>query len=236
MNTLDFLNISVAICPDRDSVVFEGKRYTFNQINETSESFCNGTLKGGACIQRNIEIFDLSFQLNRPTLTDNSMHRAAIKFNDWNLIFFNLLIVGVDPLQTSWQINPELNPCCVSGGHLGVNNATTCRKSLRPTAMHGSPVTKIIGMLHTTCKHIGNRLKAAMWMIGKTACRNIKMIPEHKRVEVPPVFHRHQPFDLKPFRSFMRMRFPSFPNSSFSFCHINYFTVLFKQCNHIMLV
>jgi len=36
MNTLDFLSISSAICPDRDAVVFEGKRFTFSQVNERS--------------------------------------------------------------------------------------------------------------------------------------------------------------------------------------------------------
>lgn len=36
MNTLDFLSISNAICPDRDCVLFEGKRVTFSQVNERS--------------------------------------------------------------------------------------------------------------------------------------------------------------------------------------------------------
>ncbi len=36
MNTLDFLSISSAICPDRDCVVFEGNRYTFAEVNERS--------------------------------------------------------------------------------------------------------------------------------------------------------------------------------------------------------
>jgi len=41
MNTLDFLSISSAICPDRDCVVFEGKRYTFSQINDRSNRLAN---------------------------------------------------------------------------------------------------------------------------------------------------------------------------------------------------
>ena len=36
MNTLDFLSISSAICPDRDAIAFEGKRFTFGQVNERS--------------------------------------------------------------------------------------------------------------------------------------------------------------------------------------------------------
>jgi acyl-CoA synthetase (AMP-forming)/AMP-acid ligase II len=36
VNTLDFFEIANSICPDRECVVFEGKRYTFDQINERS--------------------------------------------------------------------------------------------------------------------------------------------------------------------------------------------------------
>ncbi|MFC1999881.1 class I adenylate-forming enzyme family protein [Chloroflexota bacterium] len=36
MNTLDFLSISSAICPDRNAIAFEGKRFTFAQVNERS--------------------------------------------------------------------------------------------------------------------------------------------------------------------------------------------------------
>jgi acyl-CoA synthetase (AMP-forming)/AMP-acid ligase II len=41
MVTLDFLSIAAAICPDRDCVVFEGKRYTFSQVNERSNRLAN---------------------------------------------------------------------------------------------------------------------------------------------------------------------------------------------------
>jgi acyl-CoA synthetase (AMP-forming)/AMP-acid ligase II len=47
VNTLDFLNIANAICPDRDCVVFEGKRYTFNQINERVNRLANALLNLG---------------------------------------------------------------------------------------------------------------------------------------------------------------------------------------------
>jgi len=36
MNTLDFLSISSAICPDRNAIAFEGKSFTFAQVNERS--------------------------------------------------------------------------------------------------------------------------------------------------------------------------------------------------------
>jgi len=41
MNTLDFLTVATAICPDRDCVVFEGKRYTFSQVNDRSNRLAN---------------------------------------------------------------------------------------------------------------------------------------------------------------------------------------------------
>ena len=47
MNTLDFLSISSAICPDRDCVAFEGKRYTFGQVNERSNRLANALAKLG---------------------------------------------------------------------------------------------------------------------------------------------------------------------------------------------
>ncbi len=34
MNTTEFLSITTAICPDKEAIVFEGKRYTFSQLNE----------------------------------------------------------------------------------------------------------------------------------------------------------------------------------------------------------
>ncbi|MGD8563923.1 MAG: AMP-binding protein, partial [Desulfarculaceae bacterium] len=34
MNTTDFLEIAAAICPERDAIVFDGKRWTFQQLQE----------------------------------------------------------------------------------------------------------------------------------------------------------------------------------------------------------
>ena len=47
MNTLDFLNIASAICPDRDCVIFEGKRFTFSQINERANRLANALVNLG---------------------------------------------------------------------------------------------------------------------------------------------------------------------------------------------
>jgi acyl-CoA synthetase (AMP-forming)/AMP-acid ligase II len=48
VNTTDFLNIAAAICPDRTAIVFEDKRYTFEQLNERVNRLANGLRKLGA--------------------------------------------------------------------------------------------------------------------------------------------------------------------------------------------
>ena len=47
MNTTDFLNIASAICPDKNAIVFEGKRYTFGDLNERVNRLANGLIKLG---------------------------------------------------------------------------------------------------------------------------------------------------------------------------------------------
>ena len=47
MNTTDFLSIAGAICPERDSMVFEGKRWTYAQLNERVNRLANGLAKLG---------------------------------------------------------------------------------------------------------------------------------------------------------------------------------------------
>ncbi len=47
MNTTDFLNISALICPDRVATVFEGKRYTFSQLNDRVNRLANALLNLG---------------------------------------------------------------------------------------------------------------------------------------------------------------------------------------------
>jgi acyl-CoA synthetase (AMP-forming)/AMP-acid ligase II len=41
MNTTDFLNIAHAICPDRELMVFDGKRWTFDQTNDRVNRLAN---------------------------------------------------------------------------------------------------------------------------------------------------------------------------------------------------
>jgi len=47
MNTAEFLTITTAICPDKEAIVFEDKRYTFSQLNERVNRLGNALLKLG---------------------------------------------------------------------------------------------------------------------------------------------------------------------------------------------
>lgn len=47
MNTTDFLSIANAICPHRDCMVFEGKRWTYAQANERVSRLTNALIKLG---------------------------------------------------------------------------------------------------------------------------------------------------------------------------------------------
>ena len=47
MNTTDFLSIANAICPERDCVVFEGKRWTYAKINERVNRLANALAQLG---------------------------------------------------------------------------------------------------------------------------------------------------------------------------------------------
>jgi acyl-CoA synthetase (AMP-forming)/AMP-acid ligase II len=48
VNTTDFINIAAAICPDKNAIVFEDKRYTFSQLNDRVNRLANGLMKLGA--------------------------------------------------------------------------------------------------------------------------------------------------------------------------------------------
>ncbi len=41
MNTAEFLSISQAICPDKTAIIFEGKRFTYTQLNERCNRLAN---------------------------------------------------------------------------------------------------------------------------------------------------------------------------------------------------
>ncbi len=47
MNTTEFLTISAAICPDRTAIIFEGKRFTFSELNERVNRLANALVRMG---------------------------------------------------------------------------------------------------------------------------------------------------------------------------------------------
>ncbi len=47
MNTAEFLSIAAAICPEKEAIVFEAKRYTFSQLNERVNRLGNALLNLG---------------------------------------------------------------------------------------------------------------------------------------------------------------------------------------------
>jgi len=63
MNTTDFLSIASAICPDKEAIVFEDKRYTFSQLNDRANRLANGLLKLG--IQKGDRVALLAVNCNQ---------------------------------------------------------------------------------------------------------------------------------------------------------------------------
>ncbi len=57
MNTTEFLTITSAICPDKEAIVFEGKRYTFAQLAERTNRLGNALT--GLGVQKNESIATL---------------------------------------------------------------------------------------------------------------------------------------------------------------------------------
>jgi len=47
VNTTDFMSIANSICPERDGMVFEGKRWTYSQINDRTNQLANALGKKG---------------------------------------------------------------------------------------------------------------------------------------------------------------------------------------------
>jgi len=47
MNTTEFLAISTAICPNKTAIIFEDKRFTFNDLNERTNQLASSLLRLG---------------------------------------------------------------------------------------------------------------------------------------------------------------------------------------------
>ena len=76
MNTTDFLSIATAICPDRDAIVFEGKRFTYSGISERINRLSNALTKLGVKKGDRIAIL----QVNCPEIVE-SYYAAYKLFN-----------------------------------------------------------------------------------------------------------------------------------------------------------
>ncbi len=63
MNTTEFLSIATAICPDKEVIVFDGKRYTFGELNDRVNRLANALLKLG--IQKGDRVATLMVNCNQ---------------------------------------------------------------------------------------------------------------------------------------------------------------------------
>jgi len=62
MNTTEFLTITSAICPDKEAIVFEGKRYTFAQLGERTSRLGNSLM--GMGVQKGESVATLMVNCN----------------------------------------------------------------------------------------------------------------------------------------------------------------------------
>jgi acyl-CoA synthetase (AMP-forming)/AMP-acid ligase II len=63
VNTTDFLQIATAICPDRDCVVFEGKRFTYAEVNDRANQLAGALERLG--LQRHDRVGIVSVNCNQ---------------------------------------------------------------------------------------------------------------------------------------------------------------------------
>jgi len=63
MNTTEFLTIANAICPDKEVIVFEGKRYTFSQLNDRANRLGNALMEMG--VQKGDRVATLAVNCNQ---------------------------------------------------------------------------------------------------------------------------------------------------------------------------
>jgi len=119
MNTTEFLTIATAICPDRDAIVFEGKRYTFSQLNERVNRLANGLAKLGvkkgdrvALLQVNcnqcVETYFATAKLGAIYVPLNFRAKADEHEYMVNFAEVNTLFVGGRYIDLINSIKPEL--------------------------------------------------------------------------------------------------------------------------------
>jgi acyl-CoA synthetase (AMP-forming)/AMP-acid ligase II len=119
VNTTDFLNIATAICPDRNAIIFEDKRYTFAQLNERVNRLANGLIKLGA--KKDVVVSFLQVNCNQCVETYFAVAKTGaiylpinFRAKEKELTYMlntaetSILIVGERYIPLIKSINPEL--------------------------------------------------------------------------------------------------------------------------------
>jgi acyl-CoA synthetase (AMP-forming)/AMP-acid ligase II len=120
VNTTDFINIATAICPDKTTIVFEDKRFTFSQLNERINRLSNSLIKLGA--KKDVIIAFLQVNCNQCVETYFAVAKAGAIYLPLNfrakekeLIYMlntaeaSALIVGERYIPMIEAIRPELH-------------------------------------------------------------------------------------------------------------------------------
>ena len=119
MNTTEFLTIANAICPDKEVIVFEGKRYTFSQLNERANRLGNALMGMGlekgdrvATLAVNcnqcIEIYFAAAKIGAIHVPLNFRARGNELAYMLNSCEANTLFVGERYIELVESIKPEL--------------------------------------------------------------------------------------------------------------------------------
>ena len=119
MNTAEFLMVATAICPDKDAIVFEGKRHTFSQLNERANRLGNalsnlGVQKGDrvAILQVNtaqcVEAYFAAAKLGAIYVPLNFRARGNELAYMLNSSEANTLLVGERYIDLDNSINSEI--------------------------------------------------------------------------------------------------------------------------------
>ena len=114
MNTTDFLSIANAICPDRDCIVFEGKRWTYAKANDRINRLANALNELG--VGKGDRVGILNVNCNQYT----EAYYAAAKVN----AIFVPLDFRAKSEELSYMIgNSELKILFVGSRYLEIINA-----------------------------------------------------------------------------------------------------------------
>ena len=119
MNTTDFLNIATAICPDKEAIVFEDKRYTYSQLSERTNRIAHALLDLG--VQKGDRVAMLQVNTSHCVETYFAVAKIAAIYVPLNfrakgaeLVYMlnsceaNTIFIGERYLDLVREIKPEL--------------------------------------------------------------------------------------------------------------------------------